>query len=390
MQNITLFAQIIQQLPKEKIQKIIREHQCDKHAKGLDTWTQLIAMVFAHFAGCRSIREITNGLHAAMGNRQHFGMPRSPKRSTLSYENIHRDWRVFRSIYNEMLDFFRKSGAISGGQFRGVSRQVLLLDSTIITICESLFDWAHYTKQKGALKLHMLLDLECKLPVYVFMTPGRESDMRHAGYMTLPKGAVVVGDRGYQSAKLLHSWAKGGVDFVVRVKKTLGYQSVKEFDLPDGEDEHILKDEMVRLTGEETAAAYPEELRRVTIWNDKHKYQVFLLTNNTTWTAATVAELYKKRWEIELFFKTIKQQVKIKTFFGTSENAIMIQIWTALITILLTKVLQIIAKAQWALSNLIGFVRLNLFVKISLFYWLDNPYCPEEPPPEPVQLSFNF
>jgi IS4 transposase len=194
----------------------------------------------------------------------------------------------------------------------------------------------------------------------------------------LVKGSVIVVDRFYNDFHLLNIWDSNGVFFVVRHKENLQYTTVKELPLPDDRHQHILKDEIIELKN----SKYPKRLRRVAVWNDEKGFVVELITNNLTWTANTISELYKSRWQIEICFREIKQLLHIKSFIGTSSNAVMIQIWTALITILILKALKSMAKYGWHMSNLVAFIRLNLFVKIDLQLWLDKPF---EEPPEPVQ-----
>ncbi len=172
---------------------------------------------------------------------------------------------------------------------------------------------------------------------------------------------------------------------MVRHKENIRYITVKENELPDNRHEHILKDEIIELTGNQSKKKYPKRLRRVAIWDDINQQVIEVITNQMTWTANTISELYKSRWQIEIFFREIKQLLNIKSFIGTSENAVMIQIWTALITILILKVLKAIAKFGWQLSNLVAFIRLNLFVKIDLQKWLDEPF--ESPPPKNVKVK---
>jgi hypothetical protein len=253
-----------------------------------------------------------------------------------------------------------------------------MLDSTVISLCLKVFDWAKYRQEKGAIKLHTLLDYDGCMPSYLFMTEGRQADVKHAQYMSLPKRSVVVADRGYQDFSMLDSWDKNDVYFVIRLKKSINHQMIKELPLSSADNQKILKDELIILTEEQTKDDYPKQIRRVAVYDEKNDKVIELITNNFSWTASTIAELYKQRWMIEIFFKELKQHLKIKSFIGTNENAMWIQIWTALITLLLLKYLKELAKYKWSLSNLIAFLRMNLFVKILLTEWLNNPFKPRE------------
>jgi hypothetical protein len=205
-----------------------------------------------------------------------------------------------------------------------MNRKIYLLDSTVISVCLAIFDWAKYRQEKGAIKLHTLLDYDGCLPSYLFITEGRQSDVKHAQYMQLPSKSVVVADRGYQDFKMLYGWDKDNITFVTRLKKSIKYEQIKELSLPEGKDSHILKDELIELVEEETKGHYPKTIRRVAVYDSKNDKVIELITNNFTWTASTIAELYKQRWMIEIFFKELKQHLKIKSFIGTNENAMWI------------------------------------------------------------------
>jgi hypothetical protein len=223
-----------------------------------------------------------------------------------------------------------------------------------------------------------MLDFDGCMPSYLFMTPGKQADVRHAQYMLLPKRSVVVADRGYQDFSMLNNWDKNDVYFVIRLKKSINHEMIKELALGNTDNEKILNDELIMLTKNATKDEYPKAIRRVALYDEKNDNVIELITNNLTWTASTVTELYKQRWMVEIFFKELKQHLKIKSFIGTNENAMWIQIWTALISLLLLRYLKEIAKYSWSLSNLIAFLRMNLFVKITLTEWLDNPFKPPE------------
>ncbi len=339
----------------------------------------MVTMLFCQFAKCQSIRETTNGLLSILGNLNHLGIQRkSPSKSSLSYINATGDWQMFREFFLLLYEDFQRRGYFQRKKFKGINKKIFMLDSTIISVCIKVFDWAKYKKEKGAIKLHTLLDYDGCMPKYVYMTEGKRADVKHANYMHLPTGSVIVADRGYIDFKMLFRWTKEKITFVIKLKDAIKYEQIKEFPLPEGKDEHILKDEKIRLTGTDTKYLYPEFLRRVVVYSETEKADVEIITNNFSWAAQTIAELYKQRWSIETFFKELKQHLKIKSFIGTSENVMWIQIWTALITLLLLKYLKEISKYGWSLSNLIAFLRMNLFVKILLTEWLDNPFKPPE------------
>ena len=377
MANITLFAQIISLLPKEKIRGLIKKCGTDKHCKGYNTWSQFVSMVFSQFSGCDSVRDISNGLRSATGNLNHLGIIRAPSKSSVAYQNANRDSSVFREIYYMLLGHFGQQAAWRHGKFR-FKMPVKLLDSTLVTLTLSLYDWAHYTAKKGAVKMHTLLDYDILLPEFVNITEGKVSDNKASYGMHIRPFSVVVADRGYCDYSLLNHWDSTNVFFVVRHKDNIRYTKVEERPLPGKRAQNVLIDEVVELERPEARAKYPKRLRRIAVWNEEHQHVVEILTNNFSLAASTIAALYKARWEIEIFFRNLKQLLRIKSFIGTSRNAVETQIWTALTTMLLLCWLKRIAKYKWALANLVVSLRLNTFTKIDLFKWIDEPFT--QPP----------
>lgn len=374
MVNLNLFSQIISKIDRQSFNKLVRAKQTDKHQKGYDSWTHLVSMLFCQFAKSQSVRDISNGLRSATGNLNHLGIEKAPSKSTVSYQNKHRDWTLFQAFYYQLQEHFSHMSGVSKQTKFKIKSKIFLLDATTISLCLSLFDWAKYKTGKGAIKMHTLLDYDGNLPAYVHITDGKTADNKGAKDIPLLKGSVIVADRFYNDFPLLNIWDSSGVFFVVRHKENLRYSSVKENPLPDDRHEHILKDEIIELTGQQSAKKYPKRLRRIAVWDDENQQTIELITNQMSWTANTISELYKSRWQVEIFFREIKQLLHIKSFIGTSHNAVMIQIWTALITILLLKFLKNLAKYGWQLSNLVAFIRLNLFVKIDLQLWLNKPF----------------
>lgn len=380
MANLTLFSQIISRLDRSKFSKLVGVHQSDKHQKGYTSWTHLVAMLFCQFAKSQSIRDISNGLRSATGNLNHLGISKAPSKSTISYQNKHRSWEVFRDYYYELLRSLGQQAAFKQVKFR-IKSKIFLLDATTISLCLSLFDWARYKTAKGAVKMHTLLDYDGNLPAYVNVTDGKTADNKGAYDIPLLRGSVIVADRFYNDFSLLNVWDSSGVYFVIRHKENLQFATIKENELPDSRHEHVLKDEIIELTGVQSKNKYQGRLRRVAIWDEKNKQVIEVITNQMSWTANTISELYKARWQVEIFFREVKQLLHIKSFIGTTQNAVMIQIWTALITILLLKALKAMAKYKWNLSNLVAFIRLNLFVKIDLQQWVDHPFEQHYDPP---------
>lgn len=387
MAKITLIGQIIKQLDRNSFRSVVTKFGSDKHNKGINSWTHLVSMLFCHFSKSNSLREISNGLKSATGNLNHLGINRAPCKSSLSYINEHRDYGLFKEFYFLMLQQLTAKAGFKQNKFR-IKSKIYLMDATTISVCLSIFDWAHYRKSKGAIKLHTVLDFDGCLPVYVNMSDGKKHEIEDAKQLEFPSCAVVVMDRAYIDFQMLNSWTKKGVHFVTRLKSNIKFRRLNERTLPDKRDQNILVDEYIELTRNQSKEDYPSKLRRVVVYNEEKNETIELITNNFSWTAKTIAELYKSRWQIEIFFKEIKQLLKIKSFVGTSPNAVQIQIWTAMITILILKYLKYIAKYNWCLSNLVAFLRLNIFVKIDLRLWLDKPFEVEDYSEEDVgQLS---
>lgn len=381
MSKLTLFSQIISQLDRQKFNSIVKELQTDKHNKGYNSWTHFVSMLFCQFAKSQSVRDISYGLRSATGNLNHLGIDHAPSKSTISYQNERRDFELFRKYYYHLLNQIGQHPDFRRRKFK-IKSKILLIDSTTIGLCLSLYDWAKYKTSKGAVKMHTLLDYDGGLPVYVNITDGKTADNKAVYDLPIGRNSVLVADRFYNDFTLLNNWDSMGVNFVIRHKRNFKYR-VKRINSIDLEKyPNLRSDETIRLTGPQTSRKYPRILRRVVVWSEEHKMEIELITNQKTWAANTIAELYKSRWDIEIFFREIKQCLNIKSFIGTSKNAVMIQIWSALITILLLKTLKSQAKYNWHLSNLVAFIRLNTFVKIDLHEWLNHPFKPSKPPPK--------
>lgn len=378
--KVNLFSQILKLIDREKINQLVKKHQSNKHSKGINTWTHLVSMLFCHLAKVSSLREISNGLRSATGNLNHLGVEIAPSKSTLSYINQHRNWEVFRDMYFTLLEALEPSLALQRRYATRLRRKIFLMDSTVVSLCQSVFDWAHFRARKGGIKLHTVLDYDNCLPTFLHLTEARKHDSTIAKQVEFPQGSVVVMDRAYLDFDWLYVLDSIGVFFVTRLKSNVLFETVARY---EGGKPYQLKDEDIRLLSPKGQRQYPKDLRVVTAYDPDKEENILLLTNNTSWTAQTISELYKSRWEIEIFFKHIKQVLKIKTFVGTSQNAVMIQIWTAMITILILKYLLCKAKYEWSLSNLVGFLRINLMVKINLWRWLNQPFVrPGQPPPQ--------
>lgn len=375
--KITLFAQILQIINRDSFKKLVSKHKSNKHCKGNDSWTHFVTMLFCHFSKSNSLNEICNGVRSATGDLNHLGVTKALKKSSLAYINENRSWELFRDMYFELYDRLKPSLKMNRKLLP--KRQIFLLDSTTIDLCLNVFDWAKFRAKKGAIKLHTVLDFDECMPVFMDMSDGKKHDITAAKDIEFPSGSVVVADRGYMDFSWLHDLKKKDVFFVVRCRENVRME-LEERKLRKKNDgsSNVEVDWEGHFSLYKSKHDYPDKIRMVQIWDEEEQIYIELLTNNFNWTASTIEELYKRRWSIESFFKEIKTHLKIKSFIGTSINAVLIQIWTALITILLLKSLQRTAKHKWHLSNLIAFIRLNLFVKIDLQLWLNKPFLDDD------------
>jgi len=375
--NITLFAQIFQLVSRETFTKLVDKHQSNKHCKGNDAWSHFVTMVFCQFSQSNSLNDVCNGMRLATGNLNHLGVKKAMKKSSLSYCNQHRNWELFRDMYYSLYD--QLAGSISKSRKLLPKRSIYLLDSTTIDLSLKLYDWALFRQKKGAIKLHTVLDFDGCMPVFVSLSDGKKHDIKAAKEIEFPKDSVVVGDRGYVDFSWMYELDQAGVFFVVRGKENIKMDMIKgRIKLGADLSDSIQGDWEVELQKDNTYDKYPKKLRMVQVWDEVNNVQLELLTNNFSWTAETIAELYKRRWYIESFFRELKTHLKIKSFIGTSLNAVLIQIWTALITMLLLKSLQRRAVFKWNLSNLVNLIRTNLFTKCDLKKWLDKPFLTDK------------
>lgn len=387
IQVASLFNQLLQHFPRTEFGALVKKNDAEKAAKGFGCWTQLVSMLFCQLAHADSLREICNGLGCCLGKLVHLGIAKAPNKSTLSYANEHRPAQLYEDLFYTALNRFRDEEGL--GQRKKKFRfknKLLSLDSTTISLCLKLFPWAKFRRAKGGVKAHVLLDHDDYLPRYVLITEAKRSDVKMADAFTLNPGSIVAMDRGYNDYGLFFNWTTEEIYFVTRLKENAAYEVAEELAVP--QDRNIRSDQLIRLTGVQAQKDCPCLLRRVVVWDPVNQREIALLL--IAFGATTIAAIYKDRWEIELFFKALKQNLKVKSFVGTSENALRIQIWTALIAILLLKWLHHLSKAKWSLSNLASMLRLNLFTYRDLRNWLDNPF--ETPPliPETEQLTLEL
>ncbi|MCX7353170.1 MAG: IS4 family transposase [Proteobacteria bacterium] len=362
---------------KDSFNKLVQKFESNKHSKGNDAWSHFVTMVFCQFSKSNSLNDICNGMRSATGDLNHLGVTKAMRRSSLAYNNQHRNWELFQSMYFDLYDRFESK--LKKSRKLLPKRKIYLLDSTTIDLCLKVFDWALFRKKKGAIKLHTVLDFDGCMPVFADLSDGKKHDVKAAHEIEFPTGSIVVADRAYVDFKWMKELNEQSVFFVIRGKENIKLELTERLlSSTDEKNPHLQYDWQGYLSLPQSKAKYPMKLRMVQVWDPEQEIYLELLTNNFTWTATTISELYKRRWNIESFFKEIKTHLKIKSFIGTSMNAVLIQIWTALITILLLKTLQREAKYKWHLSNLVSYIRLNLFVKKKKKKWLDKPFLDDD------------
>ncbi|MGH8648973.1 MAG: IS4 family transposase, partial [Burkholderiales bacterium] len=356
----SIFSQLLQLFPRLEFESAVKQHQAEYHARGFSSWGQFVAMLFCQLGRAHSLREICGGLASCEGKVQHLGIPVAPKRSTLSYANEHRPWQLFQTVFEQLLDRCQSWVAGQGGKkkFRFHNR-LLSLEATVIDLCVSLFDWAEFRRTKGAIKLHLLLDHDGYLPSFAVITPGKTHEVKVARQLRFDPGTVLVFDRGYVDYQWFVELTRQKVWFVTRLQEAAAYEVVQKREVP--ERGPVLRDEVIFFPSlaEPTAEYF---FRRVEIWDAEKEESIVFLTNHQSFGPTTIGRIYRDRWQVELFFKALKQNLKIKTFVGTSANAVRTQVWTALLAMLVLRYLQLKAKFAWSLSNLVALLRQQLFV----------------------------
>ena len=382
----SIFSQLLQLFPRLEFQQLVAMTKAERHVKGFSCWSQFVSMLFCQLGRAHSLREISGGLRSCEGKLRHLGIT-APSHSTLAYANEHRPWELYQQLFLRLFDRCRVQVQIGKKKFRFKNR-LIGMDSSVIDLCLEMFDWAHFRRTKGAIKLHLLLDHDGYLPCFAVITEGSVSDVKVARQFQFDPGTIVVDDRAYNEYDLFGRWTAQGVYFVTRMKENCVYEVVGEREVP--KNRNILKDEWIELRGLRAMERCPYPLRRIEVFDpDTGKILVFL-TNHLHLGSTTISAIYKDRWQIEIFFKALKQNLKIKTFVGTRANAVKIQIWTALIAMLILRFLQLRSQFNWSLSNLVALLRMNLFTHRDLWAWLNKPFEIPPIPYEPQQLRFCF
>jgi Transposase DDE domain/Domain of unknown function (DUF4372) len=376
--NITLFGQVLHLIPRYEFEKSVNRHQAEKCSKGFSSWAQFAALLFAQLSRQFSLRSIVGSLKGHSKKLYHLGL-QEVKRSTLSYANKKRHNGVFQDLFSLLLERVLRQAPAHSFKFKN---PLYSIDSTIIDLCLSMYNWATYRKAKAGIKLHIKLNHAGFIPQAAVVTTAKTDDRMAIDTLQYNAGDVLIFDRGYTDYEKYAILCRKRIYFVTRLKDNARFKVIKRRLLTS---KNISSDHEIVFSGFYSKKKCPLRLRKIRSYDPQTKKWIVLLTNQMDWSADTVAKIYKERWQVELFFKTIKTYLKIKSFYGTSRNAVMAQIWVALVAYLLMALLKIFsAKTIWSVGRLLSIIPAVLFEKIDLFEWLNDTF---QPPPLPVPLS---
>ena len=375
-----VFAQLMEHLPLHTFRRCVARYPGNYPALSFSHLDQYLCMVFAQLTYRESLRDIETCLRAHSAKLYHLGIRGGIARSTLADANEKRSWRIHQDFALSLISIARRLYAQDSFGLE-LKNTVYALDSSTIDLCLALFPWARFRKTKGAVKLHTLLDLRGSIPTFIHISDGKLGDVNILDQLAFEAGSFYVMDRGYIDFDRLHVLHQAQAFFVTRAKSNLQYRRVysHRIDKTTG----LRCDQTIRLTGIHPSKDYPIPLRRVKFYDAKHDKLLVFLTNNFDLPALTIAELYRCRWQVELFFKWIKQHLRIKAFFGTSENAVKSQIWIAISTYVLVAIVKKRIKSDASLYTILQILSLTLFEKTPLIHLLANT----EPIPEKSEMA---
>jgi transposase len=358
----TVLAQLMDFVPRHEFRRFVKRYRGHHKVKSFSCWDQFLCMAFAQLTFRESLRDIEACLRSMSSRLYHCGFRGRVSRSTLAEANERRDWRIYSDFAQVLIN---RARALYRDEDLGVEldKTVYALDSTTIDLCLSLFPWAPSQQQKAAVKLHTLLDLRGSIPTFIRVTDGRVHDVRILDEIVPEPGSFYVLDRGYISFRRLHRLHRSQAFFIIRARRDLRYRRI--YSHPTDRSKGLRYDQTIVLTGVATPSLYPEMLRRVGIFDQEHQH-ISLLTNHFGLPASTVGELYKHRWKVELFFRWIKQHLRIKSFFGTSENTVKTQIWIAVAVYVLVAIIKKELKIERPLYTILQVISVNPFSQTPL------------------------
>ena len=384
--NNTIIGQLLQMISRYEFQNAVSETKSEYHSRGFSSWNHFVSMLFAQLAGHDSLRGVEAGLATQCKKLYHLGI-KPVHRATLAYANKHRPHELFKKLFFNMLSKCQPLAPKHKFRFKN---KLYSLDATIIDLCLSMYDWAKFRATKGAVKLHVKLNHAGYLPNFAVITEAAIHEQKSVLHIPLERNDVVIFDRGYTDFAWYRSLVDKGVFFVTRLKKNAHYKVVER--RPTRHLKDIYSDQLIELKGFYTKQKYPYLLRRVRCKDPESGKIIVVLTNQLNWSAKTISRIYKDRWQIELFFKSLKQQLKVKSFLGTSKNALLSQLWVALIAYLMLSYLKFKSKFQWSVYTLMEILPVNIFSRRYIWDWLNDPYHQQSTskPPDNLQLNFNF
>ena len=380
--NSTVFAQLLKLVPRHEFEGLAREHGSGRKARKLTRWSQFVAMGMAQLAGRSSLRDIVSNLSAQSRKLYHLGAG-EVSRSSLSRVNADKPWELYEALFGRLLSRCQASSPGHGFRFKN---RLHSLDATVIDLCLSMFPWAKFRRAKGALKVHVGMDHEGRLPTFVAVTEGRTSDIEVARTLRLPKGSIVAADRAYLDFEWINSLILQGVFLVTRLKKGIRYRVVERRGA--NRRQGVTSDQTIEFTSARGRKRCPRRLRRIGCRDLETGKHCVLLTTNFQLSAKTIADIYRSRWQVELFFKWIKQNLKVKSFVGTSRNAVMTQLWIAMCMYLLVSHLKFASRLGWSRAEILRLLQLNLFERRPLGDLLGNKA--NDPPACQPQTEMKF
>lgn len=357
----TIFSQIMNFVPKRYFDKTVYQYKGNYNVRTFSSWDQFLCLTFAQLTYRESLRDIETCLRSNSEKLYHMGIKGNVSRSNLQRSNESRDWRIFfqtaNYLINEALGLYSKDDLI----YKDLDNALYALDSTTIDLCLSLFPWAKFRKNKSAIKLHTLLDIRTSIPTYVCITSGKIHDVNILDLIPVEPSAIFIMDKAYTDFKRLYELNIKKSFFITRAKENLDSKRIYSKDV--SMFENIKYDQTVKLAGINTSKFYPDKIRKIKFYDKEKKRTFTFLTNNFTLSSEVIANLYKERWKIELFFKWIKQHLRIKSFYGTSENAIKTQIWTAITVYTLISIIKKKFKIKDSIYKILQILSINIFSK---------------------------
>jgi hypothetical protein len=358
-----VFSQVIDHLPLHTFRQCVKRYQGNRKVKSFTCLDQFLCMAFAQLTYRESLRDIEACLRAQSNKLYHMGIRSQVSRNTLANANKVRDWRIYADLAHSLIPVARN---LYQNEDFGIEldQTVYALDATTIDLCLSLFPWAEFRQTKSAIKLHTLLDLRGSIPTFIYISDGKEHEVTVLDDLPLEAGAIYVMDRGYLDYFRLYRMTKAHAFFVIRAKKNMAFRRL--YSAPVNREAGLLCDQTVKLTGHYAERDYPEKLRRVKVRDLETDKTIVILSNNFTLPAESIALLYRRRWYIEQFFRWIKQNLRIKTFYGTSENAVKTQIWIAVTVYLLVAIMKKRPKIEASLYTILQILSVTSFERVKL------------------------